>query len=428
MSAHGWGYLRPEDLDTILEGIRQGKALGGPYHAEIDPIDVCNADCFFCNSVEFRRGDVLRWDVLGPRVEELIAGGLRSFRLSGGGEPTLYPDLRQLCERMGEAGVILDNLTTNGVALSARKATLLAPLGPTYYNISLNYASRERYEQFMRIPATAFDKAAENIRQLDQTLAEAGRRRESCLNLQFFIQPSTVGDLERMMELSAELPVDQVMLSSIGDAPEGERMSPEHIESFQQGMAAIAPEWLKRRPLRLSLDHYGLREFSESLLRPARGQDAPEDASVGDPAAPDPIEFCYIGWHSLVVQGTGEVHPCCYLMPEKKIPAFGNLRQQTVAEVWQGESYSRFRQEMRWAMLVRSRTPMQSKRFRCTMPYCWSHDQCLLAYDLADRPFYERAHAELEKLRRRPALRLANIAASAARAAIDGSKKLAGVS
>ena len=82
---HGWTHLRPERPGNDPSRNIAGRCVGGPYHVELNSIDVCNADCFFCNSVEFRKGDILKWDRLSGIVDDLVAGGLRSFRLAGGG-------------------------------------------------------------------------------------------------------------------------------------------------------------------------------------------------------------------------------------------------------------------------------------------------------------------------------------------------------
>ncbi|HEY4594354.1 MAG TPA: hypothetical protein VIJ61_18180, partial [Thermoanaerobaculia bacterium] len=86
MSELGWKYLTPEDKRSILQGIADGVAHGGPYHVEIHPADRCNIDCFFCSTAAIRGTDELPLS----RIEELILeckeAGTRSVRLAGGGE------------------------------------------------------------------------------------------------------------------------------------------------------------------------------------------------------------------------------------------------------------------------------------------------------------------------------------------------------
>jgi molybdenum cofactor biosynthesis enzyme MoaA len=126
---HGWEYLREQQRAAILQGIENGETLGGPYHVEIDPVDRCNARCVFCSSRQagILGGKMLDWPVLERTLDELVQGGLCSFRLAGGGEPLLHPSFEQICQKLGRAGTVLDNLTTNGLALTPRIMERLLP-------------------------------------------------------------------------------------------------------------------------------------------------------------------------------------------------------------------------------------------------------------------------------------------------------------
>ncbi|MBI5154665.1 radical SAM protein [Candidatus Poribacteria bacterium] len=421
---HGWENLTDADRDTILEGIAQGRALGGPYHVEIDAIDICNADCFFCNSAEIRQGDILKWDRLGPLVDEMIAGGLRSFRLAGGGEPLIYPAMGPLCDKMAAAGAVLDNLTTNGIRMTGETLEHLLKLRVTDFFISLNYASPPQYERFMRIPARRFEAVVGNIRKLDARLRQDGRREKSLIHTQFFIHHSTVGDLDELMELARGLPVDSVTIRSVGLIPPEEVLTAEDIAVLRERLPELAERSRGRFWLEYEFGPEGIQDHCGAALRALREKDGAVTAGAAPRTAP--IEYCFIGWYSMLIQGTGDVHPCCFLLPDKRVSAFGNLNRQSLGEVWHGQMYQRHRQEMRTAMLMQERTPGQHRRFHCSVPECWESRRCVLAHQLADRPFYELAHARLEELRRRPLTRVARIGNAVSRRLIDEGRALAG--
>jgi len=415
---HGWEHLKDEDRDLILAGIEEGRALGGPFHVELDPIDVCNADCFFCNSAEIRQGAIFGWDRLGPIVDELVAGGLRSFRVAGGGEPLLYPQLGDLFDRMAAANVALDNLTTNGIRLIDRVIDHLLKVRMSYVFVSLNYATADRYGQFMRIPAARFGTVVDNIRRLDERLKAAGRRQETVIQTQFFIHRSTVDDLDDIMALVGELPVDTVAIRSVGLIPQEEVLRPEDIRRLLERLPAVA-DWGRGRWLEFHFGHEGIQAECDAMLR-ATGAMAPPGTPPGDGPAPGTFEHCFIGWYSMLVQGTGDVHACCFFLPDERVPAFGNLNRQSVAEVWNGELYVRHRREMRAAMLLGAPLPGAGRGPACTLSQCWAHNQCVLSHQLADRSFYMEAHRRLEELRARPLTRLARAGSDAARRAIGG--------
>src|SRR5260370_8013347 len=113
MSDLGWQYLTADDKATILRGIRDGVAYGGPYHVEIYPSDRCNIDCFFCSTASLRGNDELPL----VRIEELIAEmkemGTRSIRFAGGGGPPFHRKTKNLLAMITAPRPPLHNTTTN---------------------------------------------------------------------------------------------------------------------------------------------------------------------------------------------------------------------------------------------------------------------------------------------------------------------------
>ena len=53
--------------------------------------------------------------------------------------------------------------------------------------------------------------------------------------------------------------------------------------------------------------------------------------------------FCSMATYHLKVAPTGEVYPCCRAPREL---VMGNVREETVEEIWNGEKYREFRRRM----------------------------------------------------------------------------------
>jgi len=119
MSELGWKYLTEDDKNTILRGIRDGVAYGGPYHVEIHPADRCNIDCFFCSTAALRGTDEVPLTRLEEMIAELKACGTRAIRLSGGGEPLFHRKAKDFLRTIAASGIPIENLTTNAVLLSS---------------------------------------------------------------------------------------------------------------------------------------------------------------------------------------------------------------------------------------------------------------------------------------------------------------------
>jgi radical SAM protein with 4Fe4S-binding SPASM domain len=66
-------------------------------------------------------------------------------------------------------------------------------------------------------------------------------------------------------------------------------------------------------------------------------------------AAPDPDVHdgpgCSWPWDGAYVTSQGVVQPCCMVMGDDRI-ALGRLGEQSFPEIWHGEAYTRFRQQL----------------------------------------------------------------------------------
>ena len=94
-----------------IEKFLNGEAPHGPMpsRADIDLTNVCNQDCFYCNSADFRS----KFLVSGPTdgyyrlIDQLYdwkkvnpghTGSLNEIVFTGGGEPTVHKDYHKIIE------------------------------------------------------------------------------------------------------------------------------------------------------------------------------------------------------------------------------------------------------------------------------------------------------------------------------------------
>src|SRR5262249_20297223 len=155
-SSHGWAEIEEARKREILQGIRDGAATRSPVHAELDLTDRCNVDCYFCNQQDVRTTEQIPLDRVLEIVDDLKAGGLKSVRRSGGGDPLAYRGITSVLEHLEQRDVVIDNLTTNAALLSAEVAELLVRPGRCREVLcSLNAVDAADYQRMMRVkPAT----------------------------------------------------------------------------------------------------------------------------------------------------------------------------------------------------------------------------------------------------------------------------------
>src|SRR5918993_4424192 len=164
--SHGWAEVSRERKREIIQAIAANRPTAGPVHAELDLTDRCNVACYFCNQQDLRTKDSIPLPKLTDLIDELVEGGLKSVRLSGGGDPLFHRDVLNVLDYLSQKNVIVDNLTTNGVALNSEVARRLVDNKAREVIFSLNAADAADYARMMQVKPALFDKVLDNIRNL----------------------------------------------------------------------------------------------------------------------------------------------------------------------------------------------------------------------------------------------------------------------
>ena len=98
----------------MLEDISRGRTDFNPVAIEIHPTAMCNHRCTHCSYKERNESRAsIRKDVMDQLVNSIIKMGIRAVYFSGGGEPTLYPGLREYIEKL-YAHKVECSIITNG--------------------------------------------------------------------------------------------------------------------------------------------------------------------------------------------------------------------------------------------------------------------------------------------------------------------------
>jgi MoaA/NifB/PqqE/SkfB family radical SAM enzyme len=118
--------------DRLAE-IKEGKFR--PISIQLAPTDKCNLNCVFC-SVKNREMKELPYDIATRGVYDLVLLGAKTIEITGGGDPTLYPDINRLINFCDGLGLKI-GLISNGVSLDKNiEQEQLKKL--TWLRISLN--------------------------------------------------------------------------------------------------------------------------------------------------------------------------------------------------------------------------------------------------------------------------------------------------
>jgi len=398
--AHGWNFLCPEDKDSIFHEVLQSDALcKGPFHLEIDPVDRCNARCYFCTTTHMQKGDVLPFQRIEHLFEQSTRGGLRSVRLSGGGESLLHPQFTEVIDLIAAHHVHIDRVTTNGIALRGSIIEALSTVVPAYMEISLNFSNATRYAQSMGVSQKMFHQVCDNIVNYYTALREKGQRGKCEIHTQFFITRETLDDLPEMFELAERLRVTAMTIRGLNERPESERLTEDERRRLIRNLTPLAHEYKDRYWIMFSLEMEGLGKEAQELSNAIHAHHSETLSSAAPFDETQNYTFCLMPWYSLTVLGSGLVYPCCMLVSCPQLTPLGNINSQSVSEMWNGSAFARYRNEIRRSMLLDGPVPMWGRLCKHTAPLCWSGGACCLARDLADAEDFIRLKKHIQQLR-----------------------------
>jgi sulfatase maturation enzyme AslB (radical SAM superfamily) len=153
-----------------------------PAQVDIDLTNVCNQDCYYCNSADFREAEPVQkkyteyielldklstWRAHSPRSY----GTTHTITYPGGGEPTVLVGYEHVIEHTIDLG-FLTSITTNGSNLdklldsvSVEKLRKIAWIG-----IDIDAGTEDLYEKIRRslTSRSLFNKVCDNAKQLIQ--------------------------------------------------------------------------------------------------------------------------------------------------------------------------------------------------------------------------------------------------------------------
>ncbi|HYO76437.1 MAG TPA: radical SAM/SPASM domain-containing protein [Thermoanaerobaculia bacterium] len=387
----------------IIAAISENRATRGPVHAELDLTDRCNVACYFCNQQDLRTKESIPLPKLTDLIDELVDGGLKSVRLSGGGDPLFHRDVIPVMDYLASKNVIVDNVTTNGVALTPEVATRLVNNKAREVIFSLNAADAADYARMMKVKPALFEKVTTNIKNL---VATRGDSIYPSIVIQYLIDKTNVHRLVDMYDLGRSLGVDRVAINAVLEIPM-ERIDRDILLGpNERTIAEPLVEEILRRDLDagiLQID-FAIAGWNE-MLQGARDR-------IGAPAHnmyPIAPSFktenggCFFAWYTAAITGNGDIRPCCLLL-NPSVKPLGNIHDgQTFTQHWNGPAFGKMREEMRDVMLSKNKLPYSPQRFEILKEPCVTDGLCWLKnmYFRGDAEFYAELDEKLTKMRKK---------------------------
>ncbi|MBV8519464.1 MAG: radical SAM protein [Acidobacteria bacterium] len=400
---HGWAEVARERKREIIAAIAENRPTRGPVHAELDLTDRCNVACYFCNQQDLRTKESIPLPKLTELIDELQSTGLKSVRLSGGGDPLFHRDVLNVMDHLALRGVIIDNLTTNGVALTNEVAERLVKNQAREVIFSLNAADAEDYARMMKVKPALFDKVVENMKNL---VAVRGDSIYPSIVIQFLIDQKNVSRLVDMYELARSVGPDRVAINAVLEIPM-DRIDRQVLLTPDDRYAAepLVEEILRRdREIGMLQVDFAIAGWNEMLSAVrARVNTPAHNAYPIAPSFKNENGGCFFAWYTAAITGNGDIRPCCLLL-NPSVKPLGNVHDKpTFAEQWNGPEFAKMRDEMREVMLMKNRIAYSPARFDVLKEPCVTDGLCWLKnmYFRADEEFYAELDQTLEQVRKK---------------------------
>ncbi len=343
---------RIRDARTVrqVEAIRargDGTSTPFPNLVTLEPTRRCNLHCVMCYTSEVER--YTRMDELSVEEIDRVFSELPVKRVNlVGGEVFIRKDIFQIMDNLVRRGIVIENVTTNGTLLDEEKAARLAEYIKRKQLSGLTFSidGEEEMHNAIRKSPKAFELTMRGIAQVLEALKARGVEPRKHVKITSVVTPDNVAVFSKVVGVAARAGVPTVQYNHLICATEAEIQATEMMLGLPR---AEVDTWIVP-------DLEG-KIRSEDVLKEmavAEAEGAKHGIRVHFRPAKDPAGVkahyanqgpfggtCWSPFDNCRITFSGKVNYCLLLRSE-----MGDVRTQSVAEIWNGEKFRRLRKEL----------------------------------------------------------------------------------
>ncbi|MBN2430834.1 MAG: SPASM domain-containing protein [Acidobacteria bacterium] len=282
------------------------RVLGMPYKLQVEPFFGCNLQCPGCPAIDpeaKRAKGPLDLDVYKKFIDAV--GDYALFlRVWSWGEPLLHPRLPEMITYAKQKNIIVITSTNANVPRDDDYLRRLVASGLDMLIIAIDGVDQATYSAFRK--KGQLERLIDFTRRMVALKKDMGLR-EPILNLRMVVTRQNEHQITQLKKLAAELGVDILTLKTLNPS-----------QDMKTVLFDIMPEEKKYH-------RYAVNE-EEGTIVPRRRK-----------------RRCSFPWNQATLFSDGEIVGCefdhQYLYP------FGNLKDASFGEIWQGEAAHRFRRD-----------------------------------------------------------------------------------
>lgn len=307
---------RTADLLEVGDDWEKAKKVY-PIYVEISPIGVCNHRCVFC-AVDYvgYPSNKLEFSLLQERLPEMARLGVKSVMFAGEGEPLLHKKMPDIVCLAKEAGLDVA-LTTNATVTPPGFFDKALP-ALSWIKISINAGTPEGYVAIHQTRERDFFKAIDTMKEMVRCKREQDL---ACvIGAQALLLPENADSMEPLVKICR----DDIGLDYLVIKPYSQHL-------FSQTKRYQAIDYSPFLAMGEQLTAMSTERFAVVF----RGNTMKKYMDS------DRYNRCYATpfiWGYLMADGT--LSGCSAYLLDKRFE-YGNIKEQTFQEIWEGEGRRR---------------------------------------------------------------------------------------
>ena len=352
-----------------------------PMNIELHPTNLCNCNCLMCGTrAEYRRVakedpdfslDLVKsWEMTDERIIALAGEsadlGVRSWLLTGGGEPFVRRKatmalIREI-KRLGMNG----NINTNGALLTETEVRTIVECGWDMLMFSMDSHEAEVHDRLRNTPRT-FERATRAMELFKHWKKRLGTDRPKIVFNSVLFRDNHE-KIPQLVEMAGRLGCEDITLIPLikfDDHAPGLELDESRMAAFEKRIDAVL-EVSRRSGVSTNAESFRRHKVEDTSRMdeiilydleskgghpgdPDRTHEETHDAHEGSPhGAPHgdrrdgALDFCetpcFEPYLNVVIQMTGQVSPCCMLSTTKE-----NVKEKSLQEIWHGPYFRRLR-------------------------------------------------------------------------------------
>lgn len=323
-----------------LNSWRKGVGVG-PYKITLFLTDNCNLKCRACSLTPLVNRDSQQYELSEEKLVSLVdegrSIGVKQWDFGGGGEPLMRRDVFLEIALKIKAYSMIGSLTTNGTLFTHSLIEELVKAKWDSLHISLD-GPDAAVNDSLRPPIGTFDKAVNALCQFNE-LKRKFKLGTPLIYIHYVISALNYDRIVDMVNFAHSHTVDGIEFDFVLN----------RTSLCEPLIVDRKSEILKEQvdSAKRIADAYGIDNNLSELLGMLVENTTTGYRQIQSEGPPEIITAdwlkvrCYSPWYHMIILTNGMVMPCCLVTP---LP--DNLKESTLEQVWFGDNFSRFRNEL----------------------------------------------------------------------------------